>query len=224
MSKLIVSVWGLVCFIMLTGCQTEKRINVSDYCPYAPGDFLEYHNQGIVHYQDGNQQKNTVFIIYEVISLATSPQGSIVNLKRYYTDLNGTVEDSVTYVYTKNRIIMIRPDKSADSLKFKLGDTAIQTLEDTTDSLGMRHLTKIVDNNANFTNTKGETFSGCLKIVTSIYDTTAADPDFVYQKISYYKDTILLKVTSIDHRDRERGVESLEVDSELESYNVYAWR
>jgi hypothetical protein len=217
----------IACVIILGGlisCQSEKRITVSKYCPYATGDFLEYHNQGIVHYQDGNKQENTVYIIYEVIHLANSPRGSEVRLKRYYTDLNGTVEDSVTYVYTKNRIVMIRPDDTPDSLKFILGDNRPQTLENTTDSLGMRVVTKIVDNNATFTNSKQETFTGCLKVVTTNYDTSSPDPDFVFQKISYYKDTILVKFTSIDHRERERGVESLEVDSELESYNIFAWR
>jgi len=217
----------IVCVVILaglTGCQSEKRIAVSEYCPYVVGDFLEYHNQGIVKYLDGNKQENTVYIIYEVLHLANSSRGSEVRLKRYYTDLNGTVEDSVTYVYTKNRIVMIRPDDTPDSLKFILGDNRLQTLENTTDSLGMRVVTKIVENNASITNAKNETFTGCLKVVTTTYDTSSPVPDFIYQKISYYKDTILVKFTSIDHRDRERGVESLEVDSELESYNIFAWR
>ena len=137
MSRIFISVWGLFILALFLGCQSEDRIHVSDYCPYAAGDFLEYHNEGVVHYEDGNKQENTVFIIYEVNSLSTSPKGSMVNLKRYYTDLNGTVEDSVAYLYTQNRIIMFRPDDTADSLKFKLGDNSIQTLENFTDSLGL---------------------------------------------------------------------------------------
>lgn len=220
-------IFEIVCVIILaglTGCQSEKRKNVSEYCPYAVGDFLEYHNQGVVKYLDGNKQENTVYIIYEVLNLANSARGSEVSLKRYYTDLNGTVEDSVTYVYTRSRIIMLRPDDAPDSLKFILGDNRIQTLENTTDSLGMRVVTQVADSNATITNAKNESFSGCLKVVTSIYDTSSPDPDFVYQKISYYKSTILVKYTSIDRRERERGVESLQVDSELESYNIFAWR
>jgi len=205
-------------------CTAKQRPDVSAFCPYAGGDFLEYHNDSVVRFTDGTAEESKVFIIYEVVGLKQTAQGSVVRLKRYYTDINGTLEDFFLTIYTQNRVILVRPDGSADSLAFELGDNRVRTIKDVIDSAGIREVIKIVDNNATVENDKGVVFDGCLKIITTRFDSNKTEQDFNYQEVSYYKDTILVKYSSIDHQqDAERVVE-LSAQSVLKSYDVYAWR
>lgn len=203
-------------------CNSSQRPDINKYCPYAIGDHLEYRNQWTIHYADETQEESKVFIIYEVIGLSKSTEGSIVRLKRYYTDIHGTVEDSIKNVYTDERVIMVRPDKSKDSLVFKLGDNRLQTLEDYTDEDGFRKVTKVVENNASVTSSKGILFEGCLKIETAI--SKPGEKKALYEKISYYKDSILVKYSSTDQRATNENIVKLDANSELNSYHIYAWQ
>ncbi len=217
-------IWLFIWFLSIISCSVIQRRHISRYCPYAIGDHLEYRNHWLIRNPDGHQEKSDVFTIYEVLDISGTTDATRVKLKRYYTDINGTVEDSVLNFYTRNKLIMVRPDLTKDSLAFALGHNAVQTLEDKTDSNGIQQIQKIEDTQTAVTTANGNTFKDCLKLVTYMYDTKISRENYIYQKTSYYKDTILIKYSSIDYRQRDEGIAELRADSELESYHIYAWR
>ncbi|MBN2090880.1 hypothetical protein JW964_14800 [candidate division KSB1 bacterium] len=211
---------GLIFF----GCSNQRPEGMNRNCPYSLGDHLEYENHSSMRLSDGTEQKDNVFIILEVIGLEASPSETWVKLKRYYTDRSGTVEDSLYHIYSSRRVLIIRPDNSRDSLSFELGNTDIQTLADFTDSAGFRHTVKLIENSATVTNTKNEVFKNCIKIVKTIQPPKAGEDEFVYKRIAYYKDTILIKYLSVDNQHRDEGIEELLATSELTGYKIDVWR
>lgn len=213
---------GCLLFSFLLSCQQSQKLN--RYNPYEVGDHLQYHNNYEVNYETGHIEKSRVFIIYEVLSIENQSDSARIKMKRYYSDMNGTVEDSIFNIYTNRKVYIIRPDLSQDSLVFTLGNSEIGTISDTIDSTGLRQVVKIVDNQASVTNSKGNVFDNCLKITTSVYDPGSPEFEFVFQKISYFKDTILVKYSSLDRRQAEIGVKEIIVNSELEEFNVAEWR
>jgi dipeptidyl aminopeptidase/acylaminoacyl peptidase len=213
---------GCTFTLIFINCQqTQKR---HQFCPYAVGDHLEYRNNWQLNYENGIKEKSKVFIIYEVLDVAYDDTNSVVKLKRYYSDVNGTSEDSILNIYSPKKVYIIRPDKSKDSLAFTLGDNQVRTLQDVTDSTGMRQVVKLVDNNASVSNSKGYQFDGCLKLTTAVYDINSPKNEFVFEKTSYFKNTILVKYQSTDRRQEEIGIKELVVESELEEFNIFAWR
>ena len=224
---MIKSVWLRIiflAFLLFLTCRSRQTLPKNPYCPYHLGDYLEYHNKWSMKSPDGTKEESEVFIIYEIVGMDNITEGTVVQLKRYYTDVNGTSEALIVNVYTQDRVLMIRPDGSRDSLALKLGETSIGTIKDETDSTGIREVIKIVDNNVTLRNEKGIVFDSCLQVVTTQFSSDAETPELLYQKTSYYKDTILVRYTSIDRRrsDDKRDKE-LKVVSELKTYNIYLW-
>ncbi len=210
--------------LILSGCFKHRPAGMNQNCPYTTGDHLEYENHSSMRLSDGTEQKDNVFIILEVLGLESSQNETRVKLKRYYTDRSGTLEDSLYHIYSARRVIIIRPDNSRDSLAFELGNTEIQTLADFTDSAGFRHTVKLTENKASVTNTKDEVFKDCIKVVKTILPPKAGEDQYVYKRIAYYKDTILIKYLSVDKQERDKGIEELLAISELTGYKIEMWR
>ncbi len=210
--------------LLVFGCLKQRPEGINRNCPYSIGDHLEYENHSSMRLSDGTEQKDNVFIILEVIDLVANQNETRVKLKRYYTDRSGTIEDSLYHIYSSRRVLIIRPDNSRDSLSFELGNTDIQTLSDFTDSTGFRYTVKLTENDATITNTKNEVFKDCIKIVKTIQPPNAGEDEYVYKRIAYYKDTILIKYLSVDHQQREEGIEELLATSELTGYKIDTWR
>lgn len=216
-------------FFILTGliflaCSKNQPDASTHYCPYSVGDHLQYQNQSSMRLSDGTEQKDNVFIILEVIGLDGNPNETRVKLKRYYSDQSGTIEDSLYHIYSARRVIIIRPDGSRDSLSFELGNTEIQTLSDFTDSAGFRHTVELTENDASVSNSKDDVFTGCIKVVKTIQPPNAGGDEYVYKRIAYYKDTVLIKYFSIDKQELDKGIEELLAASELVGHKIEIWQ
>ncbi|MBN1349701.1 hypothetical protein JXJ21_09850 [candidate division KSB1 bacterium] len=214
----------LACIIFSCSEGTNEK-NAKSFCPYDVNDHLEYWNYGEVIHSDGFRGENEAHIIYEVVDIRKVPEGTRVQFKNYYSDTTGVVEEfDLYFLYAKDRIYLYRYDGSVDSLKFRLDENRVGTLEDYTDSLGCRHVVQVAENNATVQTRKGRLFSGCLKLVETIKEPGTSATDFIFHKISYYKDTILIKYMSVNRMEEDKGIRELRTESELEDYNVFAWR
>jgi len=219
-------IWYCTASLVFISCvSTANREKSKSFCPYDVNDHLEYWNYGIIVLTDDSKEESEAYNIYEVVSVEQTPEGTVVQFKNYYSDSTGVMEEyDIKFIYGENKVYLIRQNGNLDSLKFSLSDNQPSTLEDYIDSLGYHHRIKIEDNNASVQTKKGRLFEGCLKLVEIIYEPEKSPKDFVFQKISYYKDTILVKYTSINRMEADKGIKELRTESHLEGYNVFAWR
>jgi len=204
----------------------DSELKQKNYCPYAVNDHLEYSNHGTVIQTDGLEAETDVSIIYEVTGIEHQGDDVIVQFKNFYADASGVTEEyDIKFVYGKKRVYFYSPDGgSMDSLRFELGESRAKTIQDEIDSSGLRHRIQIEEINATVQTRKGRIFEGCMKVVEMIQEPNKPEGDYVFHKISFYKDTILIKYFSVNRMEEDKGIRELRTESELEDYNVSRWR
>lgn len=228
MFKVIIKgfIWYGTISLILISCVNDKHKKKLDlFCPFAENDHLEYWNYGVIIHTDGSKDENEAYNIYEVIAIEKTPQSTVVQFKNYYSDTTGMIEEyDIKFIYEDKRVYFIRHDNSIDSLKFVLGDNRLRIIEDYVDSLNYHHIVKIEANDASVQTRKGRVFDGCLKLLETIHESGKSPTDFIFQKISYYKDTILITYMCINRMEADKGIKEFRTESHLEGFKIAVWR